>query len=126
MKHILQLFFLRLAMASLVAAVFHGPLQAQSLRRVEQADFGRTQDGASVKLITLRNSKGMSAQIITYGAIIKEIRAPDRNGNFTNIVLTTGEAFAVLRNLYNNPPGQTGSRSIQKGVCRERLEGLRA
>jgi len=28
-------------------------------------------------------------QIITYGAIIKEIQAPDRNGTFTNILLTT-------------------------------------
>src|SRR6185436_5118296 len=44
---------------------------------------------SEVKLITLRNSKGMSAQIITYGAIIKELHAPDRNGNFTNILLTT-------------------------------------
>ena len=31
----------------------------------------------------------MSAQIITYGAIIKELHAPDRNGKFTNVVLTT-------------------------------------
>jgi aldose 1-epimerase len=64
-------------------------MDAQPLKRVEQADFGKTEDGADVKLITLRNSKGMSAQIITYGAIIKELRAPDRNGNFTNVVLTT-------------------------------------
>ena len=73
----------------MVASVFLESAQAQSLNRVEQADFGRTQDGSEVKLITLRNSKGMSAQIITYGAIIKELQASDRNGNFTNIVLTT-------------------------------------
>jgi aldose 1-epimerase len=42
-----------------------------------------------VKLITLRNSKGMSAQILTYGAIIKELQAPDRDGKFSNVVLTT-------------------------------------
>jgi len=97
MKHILQPFFLRLAVTSLIAAVFHGPLQAQSLRRIEQADFGKTQDGSGVKLITLRNSKGMSAQIITYGAIIKDLQAPDRNGNFTNIVLTTDSLQSYQR-----------------------------
>jgi aldose 1-epimerase len=59
------------------------------LQRVEQADFGKTRDGTEVKLITLRNSKGMSAQIITYGAIIKELMAPDRDGHFGNVVLTT-------------------------------------
>ncbi len=73
---------------SLAASVFFGPLQAQNLKRVEQIDFGKTQDGSDVKLITLRNAHGMSAQIITYGAIIKELWAPDRDGNFTNILLT--------------------------------------
>lgn len=58
------------------------------IQRVEQADFGKTKDGSEVKLITLRNEKGMSAEIISYGAIIKELRAPDRNGEFANVVLT--------------------------------------
>jgi aldose 1-epimerase len=30
----------------------------------------------------------MSAQIITYGAIIKDLEAPDRDGKFTNVVLS--------------------------------------
>src|SRR3954466_12422453 len=79
----------RLAIVSFIASIALGALQAESLNRVEQVDFGKTQDGSEVKLITLRNSKGMTAQIISYGAIIKELRAPDRNGNFTNILLTT-------------------------------------
>src|SRR5688572_20874447 len=62
---------------------------AQELKRVEQTDFGKTRDGVEVRLITLRNANGMSAQIITYGAIIKELHAPDREGKFTNVVLTT-------------------------------------
>src|SRR5260221_1736273 len=85
----MQISLSRPALVSLIASVFLGSIQAQTLKRVEQADFGKTQDGSEVKLITLRNSKGMSAQIITYGAIIKELRAPDRNGNFTNVSLTT-------------------------------------
>ena len=73
----------------LLGTVFLGVAQAQTLTRVEQADFGKSADGSEVKLITLRNAKGMSAQIITYGAILKALQAPDRNGNFTNVVLTT-------------------------------------
>lgn len=72
-----------------MTVAFLGPGHAQNLKRVEQSDFGKTQDGIEVKLVTLRNSKGMSAQIISYGAIIKELRVPDRNGNFTNVLLTT-------------------------------------
>ena len=107
--------FLRLALVALIASVFLEPTNAQTLKRVEQADFGKIQDGSAVKLITLRNSKGMSAQIITYGAIIKELHAPDRNGNFTNVVLTTdslqkyqrgfGGAAAVIGRVVNRIGG---------------------
>jgi aldose 1-epimerase len=86
---VLQIPFRRLSLVTLVASVLLQPGNAQTLRRVERADFGKTVDGIGVKLITLRNSTGMSAGIITYGAIIKKLWAPDRNGNFTNIVLTT-------------------------------------
>jgi aldose 1-epimerase len=104
----------RLVIALLAGAVFVGSVPAQNLKRVEQADFGKTQDGADVKLITLRNAKGMSAEIITYGAIIKELRAPDRSGNFTNILLTTdsvqkferfGGAAAIIGRVVNRIAG---------------------
>lgn len=85
----MQIPFLRLTIPSLVASLLLGSLEAQTLKRVEQSDFGKTQDGSEVKRITLRNSKGMSAEIISYGAIIKELRAPDREGKLTNILLTT-------------------------------------
>lgn len=86
----MQLPLSRLAFISLLASFILGSTQAQEpLKRVEQVDFGQTKDGSEVKLITLRNARGMSAQIITYGAIIKELRAPDREGKFTNVVLTT-------------------------------------
>jgi len=108
-------FLLRqLALFILVAAVSHDSAHAQPLKRVEQADFGATKDGAEVKLITLRNAKGMSAQIISYGAIIKELQAPDRNGNFTNILLTTdslekyqrfGGSAAVIGRVANRIAG---------------------
>lgn len=64
-------------------------LAAEPSPEVEQSDFGTMPDGSEVDLITLRNSKGMSAQIITYGAIIKELQAPDRDGTFANVVLST-------------------------------------
>lgn len=79
----------RVLIASLIAALFGGVASAETLKRLQVSGFGKTQDGTEVKLITLRNAKGMSAQIITYGAIIKELNAPDRNGKFANVVLTT-------------------------------------
>jgi aldose 1-epimerase len=106
--------FWRPAIVSLVVVAFVGSVHAQALKRVEQAGFGETQEGSEVKLITLRNAKGMSAQIITYGAIIKELHAPDRNGNFTNVLLTTdslqkfqrfGGSAAVIGRVVNRIGG---------------------
>jgi aldose 1-epimerase len=114
MNRAMQNSFRPLTAVSWVAAALVGSVQAQPLKRVEQADFGKAQDGAEVKLITLRNAKGMSAQIIAYGAIIKELRAPDRNGNFTNVLLTTdslekfqrfGGSAAVIGRVANRIAG---------------------
>jgi aldose 1-epimerase len=111
----MRISFGRLMVVSLWAFVFVISAKGQPLKRVEQAVFGRTQDGSEVKLITLRNANGMSAQIISYGAIIKELHAPDRNGVFTNILLTTdslekfqrgfGGAAAVIGRVANRIAG---------------------
>src|SRR6266513_1445354 len=110
MNRVMHISLWRPAIVSLITFNVLGSVQAETFKRVERADFGKTQDGSDVKLITLRNSKGMSAQIITYGAIIKELRAPDRNGTFTNILLTTdslqkfqrfGGAAAIIGRVAN-------------------------
>jgi aldose 1-epimerase len=62
-----------------------------SVKRLEEQEFGKTPDGAVVKLFTLRNAKGMTAKVMTYGAIITEINVPDRNGSMTNVLLGAGD-----------------------------------
>jgi aldose 1-epimerase len=60
---------------------------AETLKRVEEREFGRTPDGTAVKLFTLRNTKGMTAKIMSYGATITELQVPDARGRTTNVVL---------------------------------------
>ena len=60
---------------------------AEPLKRLEEREFGKTPEGTAVKLFTLRNATGMSAKIMTYGAILTELQAPDRSGVMTNVVL---------------------------------------
>jgi aldose 1-epimerase len=60
---------------------------AQTLTRIEAREFGKTADGASVKIFTLRNAKGMSAKVMSQGATITEIQVPDWRGTTTNVVL---------------------------------------
>lgn len=118
MNRVMQFSILRVAV--LVASL--GSVQAQSLKRVEQADFGKTQEGSEVKLITLRNSKGMLARIITYGAIIQELQAPDRNGNFTNILLTTDNLERFQRG-FNGAAAVIGRVANRIGGAQFELDG---
>lgn len=60
---------------------------AAMLKRIEEREFGKMPDGTAVKLFTLSNAKGMVAKIMSYGAIITELQAPDRSGAMTNVVL---------------------------------------
>jgi aldose 1-epimerase len=59
----------------------------ENLQRLEQSGFGKMPDGAPVKLFTLRNSNGMTAKIMTYGATITELQVPDAQGTLANVVL---------------------------------------
>ncbi|HET9514575.1 MAG TPA: galactose-1-epimerase, partial [Gemmatimonadales bacterium] len=56
-------------------------------QRVSQAPFGRLPDGALVEGYTIRNARGTSMHVITWGGIITSLRTRDRRGNFDDIVL---------------------------------------
>ncbi|MBM3821806.1 MAG: galactose mutarotase [Verrucomicrobia bacterium] len=68
-----------------------------SFERVSSSDYGKMPDGAGVQQFTLRNSKGMVVKIITYGAIITEIQAPDRGGKMANVVLGAASLDEYLK-----------------------------
>ena len=55
--------------------------------RVTKDSFGRLPDGTPVDGYTIRNSRGVTMHVITYGGIITSLRVPDRAGHFDDIVL---------------------------------------
>jgi aldose 1-epimerase len=62
--------------------------QAQPSRPgVEKSAFGKTDAGEAVDLFVLTNSRGTKAKVMTYGALLTELRVPDKNGNFDDVVL---------------------------------------
>lgn len=52
---------------------------------IANSPFGTTQDGKAVEQYTLKNSNGVTARIITYGAIIYSLEVPNKDGHFTNV-----------------------------------------
>jgi aldose 1-epimerase len=61
--------------------------QTKEKASVKKETFGKTNDGATVDQYILTNAAGMTAKIITYGAILTELYAPDRDGKLDDVVL---------------------------------------
>ncbi len=49
--------------------------------------FGTMPDGQAVELFTLRNGRGLEAQVMTLGATLVTVRAPDRGGKVQPVTL---------------------------------------
>jgi aldose 1-epimerase len=56
-------------------------------RNVNVSQFGKTKEGAVVHRWVLRNSKGMEAVVIDYGASLASLKVPDRDGKMADVVL---------------------------------------
>jgi aldose 1-epimerase len=54
---------------------------------VKKEEFSKTPDDIAVEQYTLTNTHGMTAKIITYGAILTELDVPDRDGKVSDVVL---------------------------------------
>jgi len=54
---------------------------------VTSKEFGLTKDGKKVTLYTLTNSNGLLAEIIDFGAILRALYIPDKNGKTDDVVL---------------------------------------
>jgi aldose 1-epimerase len=55
--------------------------------RVQRETFGRLADGTAIDIYTLRNTSGLEARIITYGAILVSLKIPDKNAVFADVNL---------------------------------------
>jgi aldose 1-epimerase len=64
-----------------------------------RSSFGKLPDGRPVEVITLRNAKGVTAAVITYGAALQSLVMPDRNGKLADVTL----GYASLEGYLTKP-----------------------
>ena len=108
-KFLFVFFLFLLILAPLAVAVAQPAITKET--------FGKTKDGESVDIYTLRNRHGMETRITNYGGIVVSLTAPDRDHKFADVVL----GYSNLDD-YMNPPfpyfgaiiGRYGNR-IAKG-----------
>ncbi|MGK2286342.1 aldose epimerase family protein [Pedomonas sp. V897] len=89
---------------------------------VARASFGQLSTGETVEAFTLTNNNGVSARVITLGATLQSLVAPDRNGKSADIVL--GYATAADYEKYANYFGVSVGRYANRiGKGRFTLDG---
>jgi aldose 1-epimerase len=74
--------------------------EAHAEATVETSRFGSLEDGTTVDMLTLKNARGATAKVITYGATLTELWIPDRNGKLGDVVL----GFDKLPGYVENHP----------------------
>ncbi len=88
--------------ASLTAIQARAAEKPLPLVRLEESDFGKMPDGKVVRIFTLRNAHGMAVKVMTQGATMTQLWAPDRDGKCADVVLGADTLAAYLR---GGPPG---------------------
>ena len=98
-------------------------LPAQSFKPIERSTFGRMPDGTVVEQFTLRNRHGASARIITLGAIIAELKMPDRDGKLASVVREIAPSEQGFRRGFPNSAAVFGRVANRIAHAKFALDG---
>lgn len=88
MKFFASALFLNLVFGLLNS--YAGPKPTPPIKKmagIEKTPFGQFPDGREADLFTLRNAAGMTVKITNYGGYIVSMTAPDKSGNYEDIIL---------------------------------------
>ncbi|XP_078000167.1 galactose mutarotase-like [Glandiceps talaboti] len=77
--------------------------------------FGKTKDGKEVKRYKLKNSNGMTVELISVGAAITSVQVPDKAGNYKDVVpgYPTVEGYETDPFFYGVVVGRAANRTAK-------------
>lgn len=93
---------------TMTAALPFAAMAGQATR----SSFGHTADGRNVDIVTLTNSHGMRARVMSYGASLQSLWVPDRNGKLADVVLgyDTLQGYLGRRQYFGATVGRYANR----------------
>jgi aldose 1-epimerase len=107
-----------MAMSGLLGACSKPAEKAEAAGSVTatRGEFGALIDGTKIESVELKNSKGLSVKLITYGAAMQNLMVPDRDGKAADIVIGYDDikGFETTPNYTNVTVGRYANR-IAKG-----------
>lgn len=100
------------APAGVVQEIQGQPIQMEVVKR----SYGTTKDGQEIHQYLCRNLNGYAVELITYGAIVTAVRAPDKDGTVENITLSCNdiEGYEACTSYFGATVGRYCNR-IAKG-----------
>jgi len=90
----------RIFLCIFLAVGLFGPgkaVGATDAMEVTQEPFGQMEDGRKVTIYELKNTQGLHAKVIDYGAILVSLGVPDRDGRLADIVLGFDDLDSYVR-----------------------------
>lgn len=99
--------YAKLLLTGLLICGISGAMAAEAQRET----FGEF-EGHPVAAVVLKNSAGMRARIIAYGATLQELNVPDRQGHFGDVVLSYPDmnSFIAKRQYFGATVGRFANR----------------
>jgi aldose 1-epimerase len=83
-----------------VYAMMAGSVAMNAATKLVSGDFGKTREGAPVRIYTLTNKSGVEATITNYGGRVVSLKVPDKKGAMGDVVL----GFASLDGYLKENP----------------------
>jgi len=104
--------------AALLGCVAAGNMEAKMAGK----PFGKSPEGKTIELFTLKNDKGMEVTVMTWGAAIVSLQVPDAAGHSDDVVLgyDNGEDYIKYPAFFGAIVGRYGNRI---GKSRFTLDG---
>jgi aldose 1-epimerase len=81
-------------------------------RKVTRTSFGQLPDGSEIEMIGLAGDDGFEVRLISYGAAIQSILAPDRDGLLADVVLGFDDLkdYVAVRRFFGATVGRYANR----------------
>ena len=103
-------------LGALGASLYLGMSGIAHAATAERAPAGTLRDGTAAEVIELKGKNGVSARILTYGATLQSLIAPDRKGKKADVVLghDTVQEYEAKQDFFGVTVGRFANR-IAKG-----------
>jgi len=99
-------------MAGLLSGTLSLASACASAADVHRTAFGALPDGRAVEAVTLRNTHGVTATVITYGAALQGLTMPDRAGRSADVILgyATLDGYIAKSQYFGGTVGRFANR----------------